>query len=126
MRGFSGFRCLGRGSGCGLNRSGRSETGGESARTHRLYMRLIMGKVLTGGTGILPGRTGSGSGRLIGGTHIVTRSIRIMPGSLIFGFRLGSLFSNGIGIGGSFRITRQYRQKLFNNTSLIDTGAENH
>ena len=84
-------------------------------------MLLIMGEMLTGRRGALPCGPGRGTGRLIGGANIVARRVGIMPGSLI----LGLLSNRGRGFRRMFRFGRRKNgQQFFNDTCLINAGAE--
>ena len=62
------------------------ETRGESARTIRLCMLLLMRQVLAGGRGVLPRGTRGGPGSLISRPGAVSGRVCIMPGCLVFGF----------------------------------------
>ena len=99
------------------DRNGRTEARRKSAGTKGLDMLLLRGKMLAGRGRILPGRTGAGGlRRLIGGTGVEPRPVRIMPGSLIL--RLGQ----AILLRRTFRLRRaslRRRRFLFRRTILF-------
>jgi hypothetical protein len=128
--------------GPGLRRDGGAETWRIAAGTDRLHP-LLPGHLMTGRRCILPGRPGTSSGSLIGGMRVETRRIRIVPGGLETG--AGLLRGSGLFLPGRLsrllhllpgrlnRLRRRNiggsidgsRQKIFNNSGLINAGAQN-